>query len=453
MNDYYCLRPMDNRISISIENFGPIKGPHTIYLNQLMIFSGPSGVGKSYLAMLTHYVYRLVSHPHELLRFFESKKVDFDLLKRDATEETPLICKISTEELSQWVDNRALAYMRNMLGNPSFQAKIHINFPDLPESLSFIYSRSVVMSDTSTMDYMETLRLAEFNSGIHLPQSESWGGFPFAILVRRLLRNKYTLEIGKTFFMPPSRGSMINIPDSIRLRLIGSMNMYKTFLDDLAELKSGRPMDKSTNYTREASAILHNEILNGNIDVRENDIFYQTDGKEIPISAAASSIKEITPFALMIQKGLLGIYSILFEEPESHLHPELQIKVADIIGYALQEGAHLQITTHSDYFMRHLNDLIRLDFLKRNLSDEEYDTYCKENNFTHSITIDPQKVSAFYLKPAQNGESIIEEQILKNGIPFDSFQNIVDTQLLRSANLYEKVESTLLENNNEPTDI
>ena len=103
--------------------------------------------------------------------------------------------------------------------------------------------------------------------------------------------------------------------------------------------------------------------------------------------------------------------------------------------------------------MRHLNDLIRLDFLKRSLSTEDYDTYCKENNFTHSITIDPQKVSAFYLKPAQNGESIIEEQTLKNGIPFDSFQNIVDTQLLRSANLYEKVESTLLENNNEPTDI
>ena len=61
---------MDNRISISIENFGPIKGPHTIYLNQLMIFSGPSGVGKSYLAMLTHYVYRLIAHPQELLRFF-----------------------------------------------------------------------------------------------------------------------------------------------------------------------------------------------------------------------------------------------------------------------------------------------------------------------------------------------------------------------------------------------
>lgn len=445
---------MDNRISISIENFGPIKGPHTIYLNQLMIFSGPSGVGKSYLAMLTHYVYRLVAHPHELLRFFENKKIDFDLLKRDATEERPLICKINTEDLSQWIDSRALAYMRNMLGNSNFQAKIHINFPNLPESLSFLYSRSVVMSDASTMDYLETLRLAEFNSGIHLPQSESWGGFPFAILVRRLLRNKYNLDVGRTFFMPPSRGSMINIPDSIRLRLIGSMNMYKTFLDDLAELKSSRPMDEGTDYTREASDILQNEILNGNIEVRENDIFYQIPETEIPISAAASSIKEITPFALMIQKGLLGMYSILFEEPESHLHPELQIKVADVIGYALQEGAHFQITTHSDYFMRHLNDLIRLNFLKENIDTDGYNTYCKENNFTHKITIDPHRVSAFYLKPTANGESVIEEQTLTNGIPFDSFQNIVDTQLLRSANLYEMVESTLQEkHNNEPIDI
>lgn len=453
MNDYYCLRPMDNRISISIENFGPIKGPHTIYLNQLMIFSGPSGVGKSYLAMLTHYVYRLIAHPQELLRFFENKKIDFDLLKKDATEERPLICKIQTEDLSQWINNRALSYMRNMLGNQKFQAKIQINFPALPETLSFLYSRNVVMSDTSTVDYMETLKLVEFNSAIHLPQSGTWGGFPFAILVRRLLSHKHNIETDRTFFMPPSRGSLINIPDSIRMRLIGNMSMYKTFLDDLAELKSSRSRGEQTDFIKEASAILHNEILNGNIDVRENDIFYQTPATEIPISAAASSIKEIAPFALMIQKGLLGMYSILFEEPESHLHPELQIKVADIIGYAIQEGAHLQITTHSDYFMRHLNDLIRLNFLKRSVDADDYNRYCKENNFIHNVTIDPQIVSAFYLKPTPNGGSIIEEQTLTNGIPFDSFQNIVDTQLLRSAILYEKVESTLLESNNEPTDI
>lgn len=75
------------------------------------------------------------------------------------------------------------------------------------------------------------------------------------------------------------------------------------------------------------------DMLHGNISLKNNDLCCTQSYGEIPITAAASSVKELAPFALMLQKGIVGDYSILFEEPESHLHPDMQIKVADLLAY------------------------------------------------------------------------------------------------------------------------
>lgn len=63
----------NNKISITVKNFGPIEGPITLNLNHFIIFSGDSGLGKSYLAMLIHFVYRIVAGD-DLLQFLTESK-------------------------------------------------------------------------------------------------------------------------------------------------------------------------------------------------------------------------------------------------------------------------------------------------------------------------------------------------------------------------------------------
>lgn len=143
----------------------------------------------------------------------------------------------------------------------------------------------------------------------------------------------------------------------------------------------------------------------------------------IPIMTAASSVKELTPFALMLQKEIVVDYAILFEEPESHLHPEMQIQVTDLLAYILNEGGRLQVTTYNDYFLRRINDLIRLHLLKKKMSEEVYTDFCQQHKLNPDITIPAKKVSAYYFQRQDTVVKILP-QSAEEGIPFDTFSKV-----------------------------
>lgn len=436
---------MNENISIHIENLGPIKGPEVIYLRPFMIFSGVSGVGKSYLAMLVHFVYRILCG-NEMESFLHTKKIDYDRLKTNLPDEESIIYKIQADDFVDWINERAVSYMRNMLGNQDFNARINITLPDLPNSFTFLYSRNAVMAKgKDEMEYIETLKLSEDGNALQIPQvsAASWGFFPFMILLKGYMRNKYDIIPDKTFFMPPSRGSLVAVPDELILSMRQYMGMYQEFLVDLSMLKNIRPNSELSGCVDSANRIMNADVLHGDINIKNNELQYRIEGIEtpIPITAAASSIKEISPFALMIKKGMIGTFSILFEEPESHLHPELQLKVADLLAYSLKAGSHLQITTHSDYILRHINDLIRLHILKDKMNDySKYETYCANIGINPNITINPNDVGAYYLYVNADGNSQVQKQDISMGIPFDTFKNVLNEQIARSAELYDQIE-------------
>ena len=65
-------------VIIKVQDFGPVKEAQ-IRLNSFVIFSGASSVGKSYLAMLVHFVYRVLLGG-ELIDFLQSQKINVEEL-------------------------------------------------------------------------------------------------------------------------------------------------------------------------------------------------------------------------------------------------------------------------------------------------------------------------------------------------------------------------------------
>jgi predicted ATPase/cell fate (sporulation/competence/biofilm development) regulator YmcA (YheA/YmcA/DUF963 family) len=79
------------------------------------------------------------------------------------------------------------------------------------------------------------------------------------------------------------------------------------------------------------------------------DIMYiNDDGVEIPLSLAAMGIGNIGTIDMLIRNNIINKGSFLImDEPEVHLHPRWQVKLADILYQLAKAGANVVIATHS----------------------------------------------------------------------------------------------------------
>ncbi len=437
---------MPKDITIHIENFGPIREPAQITLRPFMIFSGVSGTGKSYVAMLVHFVYRVLCG-EELISFFTEITGGKSILIPGAiTGDNGKVYSVGKYEFSEWVDRRAVSYMQEMLGNQEFSAKIHIEFPDLKDTFEYNYreGRLSMGDDNSDQQQMGFLSLSGVEDSLKFPVEilSDVGVIPFSLLLSRYLRDLYELQPSMTLFLPPSRGALISLPDDARGILSKSGGMYQEFVTDMQELKRLRP--RRDEKVSEACHIVQEDVLKGSIDVVDNELYYNTGSlpTPLPITAAASSIKEVAPFALLMQKGWLPYVSTLFEEPESHLHPHLQMKVADILGFAVAEGARIQITTHSDYLLRRISDLIRLSLLADQYNDKEkFIDFCRKYSFYPEAAIKPEDVAAYFHAYDKVAASVVvKRQDVSRGIPFDTFEGVVENEMNNSFILMDETD-------------
>ena len=211
--------------------------------------------------------------------------------------------------------------------------------------------------------------------------------------------------------------------------------LCQSFISDMIELN--RAQEIPDKVSPELINLVH-DVLAGDVKLEGGQYVYVTHGETLPISAAAASVRELGSLQQLIKKCDISKSAILIEEPESHLHPLKQIQMADIIALMANKGANMQITTHSDYFMRRLGDLIMLHNLK--LKDEnKYRELVEEYDIINtSYTLDPSILSAYYLEQKKEGGDVsLTHQNVTNGIPFDTFEKANDKFLELSALLYQ----------------
>jgi predicted ATPase len=146
------------------------------------------------------------------------------------------------------------------------------------------------------------------------------------------------------------------------------------------------------------------------------------------MSAAASSIRELSPLLFWIKNKNIEMSSVCLEEPEAHAHPEMQYDIADLLASCINKGAFIQMTTHSDYLLTRINQLIKLYQLQQSNPDKFENSAFVRNK---RQTLNPQKIKAYYFNfSEEKGYVTIQEQNLSEGIPFDSFHDAITRQIL-----------------------
>ena len=403
-------------IKVRIDQLGRIRDSE-ILVSPLMVFSGESGLGKSYLALLCHYFFELLINTSRLNHFFVDNNIDVNVLSKDFKDAGTAL-EIKKQDLEAWMAKDAILYLRYMLGYDGISGQIEITLPEsVPDTMAFTYKKEL----TGLVDKEEIYTILSLgNLRFRIQEKTQFDESPFAFLLRFVLIDyifgNYQM-LDSTFVLPPSRGPILTE------QIIPTTGMYLEFLNDMTGLNRIKPRPDTAS---EIVLKLFRTILEGEVNKEETTYIYTTNDASMPVSAAAASIREIAPLQILAKKQDVSRCAILVEEPEAHLHPLKQRMMADIIGALSHNGAIMQITTHSDYFLRRLNELIMFAKAKKTTDDpDKLRTLSQKVNIVEDMSIDESIIGAYLLRKQADNTSIAVKQDISNGIPFAAFRDAI----------------------------
>jgi predicted ATPase len=84
---------------------------------------------------------------------------------------------------------------------------------------------------------------------------------------------------------------------------------------------------------------------------------------------------------------------IVIDEPELNLHPDNQRLIARFFGRLINEGFKVMISTHSDYIVREINNLIMLS-----KEDKETASLIRKYGYSRNQVIKPGRVKALLFR-------------------------------------------------------
>lgn len=401
-------------IRIIIDKLGPITDSEIVF-KPFMVFTGESGLGKSYTALLW---YNLITSliPMRLQEFI-TKKINGSV-KEELT--------FKFKDFRMWLNQNTAAFLGYLLGNNNFDCQVNYVFEiddDIPVEMKRLhdedasgFTRYSINGDIDVfpLDLEDNVLMMSFS--LHGYLSELCFG-------KNYLR---------PLILPPARAAFMGANTT------SPIGMYRDFLAQLDDLKTpSRIISPDNQFFVNYIA----KLSDGEIVLENGSVFLQFEsGEKIPVSAAASSVKELMPFLLMLQNGKIRQYnSLLFEEPEAHVHPKKQFLLMDMLARCCNKGMLIQMTTHSDYLLGRMNQLLVLGKI-REKSMEAFEIFCKEHQFNKNLYLHTEQIGGYYFK-RENDRVVIEEQDLSLGLPFNSFENTVKSQMELSADINDLAES------------
>ena len=151
-----------------------------------------------------------------------------------------------------------------------------------------------------------------------------------------------------------------------------------------------------------------NSVLSGEILENKNSKFvYRKNGEDIDLKNLSTGLKTFAIIKMLLQNVTLEENgTIILDEPEIHLHPEWQLKFAELIVLLQREfGMHILLTTHSPYFLNAIEV-----FSERHKIDDKCKYYVAENEGNSSIIKDvtgnTREIYRKLARPIQDLENI-----------------------------------------------
>ena len=396
-------KPADKslNVQISVQNFGPV-AKADIDLRPLTVFVGESNTGKTYLSAL---IYLLHQYFEGFSRFPWAVHIPLFLQSiyhsQDASSSNPAVLKAEILEalrkrtfkfsdlpqvVQDWLQHR----LRNseVLEN---RLKRCFDLGNVSKLVRFTNgARNELKVSLEVREACQTrwnFDLQDAGSGLnvggHINGETSFSPDDTAVL-REIFdvnnsRAFWGREPAAAYYLPAARSgimqshgviasSLIENATRIGLERFPAIPAFSGMIADFLKVIVSYDGRRGSSYEmRRIAKALENEVLQGEIEVIRpvpegypEFLYHPKETTEaLRLSQSSSMVSELAPLVLFL-RGIVNPGDLLIiEEPESHLHPGAQTAIARTLARLVREGVRLVITTHSDWLLQQLGNLIR----------------------------------------------------------------------------------------------
>lgn len=204
---------------------------------------------------------------------------------------------------------------------------------------------------------------------------------------------------------------------------------FLRFVRRFAEWKKNEP--------RNGFATDVEEMMGGTYSSTDGKLYFSASDKgessfEIPLFLASSSAWEMSSLYFFLGYYMVHDRShfLIIDEPESHLDTANQIQLTRLLARLVNSGTKVLVTTHSDYIIREINNLI---MLTSPLADG--DRVKEKLGYKRSDELRQDQVRAYV---AQNGV-VRECKKDKYGIEMPVFDETIEDLNFRSEELADQI--------------
>lgn len=424
----------------TFKNIGPIKGAE-LDLGDLTIIAGQNNTGKTYL------VYAL----YGFLKFMESKGFyDLNLLggrmlsNGEVVDDSSSLVKRLARDLgadgSASIDideyghlkNKAVKRAAEIFSRREYLSEVfsspHVEFEEAQFDLKVSHENDAIsrrlrfgVRDSARVILESSLEEGRLVLKLRSISNEQTTELRLDRAVSALLRNIIRANFPDAFILSAERFGIslfYKELDFTKNRIVemlqNSSNTEDVNLHRLVEKASARyakSIKDNIDFTRDLERITKSKsdlllgsyaysvknIMGGSYKVANDEIRFVSkkrgEGRfDIPLHLASSSARGLSDLYFYIKHIAKKGQLLIIDEPESHLSPTNQILMARLLVFCVNNGLKVLITTHSDYLIKEINNLIMLhgDF-------ESKDAFLQRHkrDYTEEDYLNPESVKAY----------------------------------------------------------
>ena len=327
-----------------------------------------------------------------------------DLVRQQGTSSVAKVGLVIPEESGSQVVKYVFEFGK---GKPRFSGEV--------PSVEALRTRKEISGDLQ-FDAQHIMNMGDF-----LPSGEDkfgpvWSSLTnslFASVTRPLTCNAFYLPADRTGIMHSHQvvvSTLIQNATTAGLRPSADVPMLSGVLADFLNeliLLSERRLPKSSVKLAE---YLEDKILDGVIKLSHVNSSYPvftyrpTGWKiDLPLMRSSSMVSELAPIVLYLRHLVRPGNLLIIEEPESHLHPAIQAAFARELVRLVRAGIRVILTTHSDWFLEQLGNLVRLGMLPEKK---------KKGMVGTNYALRPDEIGAWLFERKKNPKGTLVTEVL-----------------------------------------